>query len=176
MEVLLSHLLQLISEWWEAIKFWHVLNQYEHGIILRLGRVLKKNMHIGINWKWPFIDTVLTCHNTTQTFNTESQSLTTVDGKSVIVAAVIKYQIVDPFIFLIEVENAVDAIGDITMGKIREIIINKTWEECKNLKNTDIKNSIKTEAERWGIEVSMVTLTTLTESRSIRLITDKKFL
>jgi regulator of protease activity HflC (stomatin/prohibitin superfamily) len=174
MEALITQLLAWISDWWESILPFYIIKDYEHGILLRLGKVKKETMKRGWNWKIPFIDHVLTCHNTIQTFNTDAQSLTTKDDKSIIVACVIKYQIKDPVIFLIEVEGAVDAIGDITMGKIKDLIVSKTWDECKALKDVDIKNKIKSEAERWGIDVSMVTLTSLTHSRSLRLITDKK--
>jgi len=153
-----------------------VINQTDKGVLLRFGKFIRI-IEPGIHFKIPFADEI-TPHTvlwTTQSL--PAQSLTTKDGKDVVVKAVIKYRIINVETFLLEVWDAIDAISDMTQGIIFDTIKEKTWEE---LQTTELKPLItrkaRNEAKRWGIEVETVTLSDLAKITSIRLINDGSIL
>jgi len=166
----LEQLLDLIRDFWDRIFPFSIVPQYESGLVLRFG-LYHRQPKSGFVWKWPFIEEVITCRNTTTTMNVEPQTLTTKDGKNVIVSSIVKYRIVDPKIFLLEVEDAFDAIADICQGETKRLIVDRTWDECTtNDLDNEIQKKTKSSAKRWGIDVDLVTITELAIVRSYRLL------
>jgi regulator of protease activity HflC (stomatin/prohibitin superfamily) len=169
---MIDKLLDFLIAFLDQILPFKVVNQTDKGVLLRLGKFVKV-LEPGIHPKIPFADEI-TPHSvlwTTQSL--PAQSLTTKDGKDVVVKAVIKYKVVNVETFLLEVWDAIDAISDMTQGIIFDTIKEKTWEE---LQTTDLKKEItrkaRNEAKRWGIEVETVTLSDLAKLTSIRLLND----
>jgi regulator of protease activity HflC (stomatin/prohibitin superfamily) len=127
----------------------------------------------GYHWKVSFADEIHAHTVLWTTYSTPAQSLTTKDGKDVVIKMIIKYRVVDIKTFLLEVWDAIDAISDMTQGIGFDIVKGKTWEE---LQNEDLKKEIskkaRVEAKRWGIEIETVTLSDLAKISSIRLLND----
>lgn len=149
-----------------------VINQTDKGVRLRFGKfkqVLEPDWH----YKIPFVDEIVKHTVLWTTLSLPSQSLTTKDGKDIVVKGVIKYRIDDIETFLLEVWDAVDAISDMAQGIIFDIVKEKTWDELQTL---DLKplitRKVRNEAKRWGIEVETVTLSDLAKIKSIRLLND----
>lgn len=165
----LIQLLDFIRDIWQSLLPFHTVNEYDRAVILRLGK-FHKVCEPGPHFKVPLIDDIITCRVSFATINIRPQSLTTKDGQNVVVSAVIKYKVDDPKTFTIEVDDPKDAIADIAQGKIKELIIERSWEECKSLKDTEIKGKVAKEASKWGIKVDFITITDLALMRSIRLI------
>lgn len=165
---LISHLFQFLSNFWENLLPFVIVKEYEHGVILRIGKY-KDKVGAGIVWKIPFLDSVILCHNTITTVPVKSQSLTTKDEKNVVLSAIVKYKITNPKTFLLEVEDAIDAINDITQSKIKELITHKTWDEIRDLSDSDIKDLVELEVKQWGIKIYYITITDLALIRTIRL-------
>lgn len=146
-----------------------VVDHYEKGVMLRFGK-FRKVCEPGFHWKAPFIDKVLTQTVVPTTMNLGSQSLTTLDGKTVVVAAVVKYKITDIETLLLEVYDAVDAIGDMTQAIIKECVMQKNWADLQGTEIDDlITEKSKKEAKKWGLGIIRVTLTDVGIIRSIRL-------
>jgi regulator of protease activity HflC (stomatin/prohibitin superfamily) len=102
----------------------------------------------------------------------EAQSLTTVDDKEIVVKGVIKYKTSDLSKFFTEVYDAVDAISDVSMGIIKNVISKKTWQECREeTLDNEITKKVRVEARKWGIEVEAVTLSDLSKMKSFRILT-----
>ena len=148
------------------------VNQTDKGVRLRFGK-FKQVVDPGWHFKIPFVDEVVKHTVLWTTMSLTSQSLTTKDGKDVVVKGIIKYRIADIETFLLEVWDAVDAISDMTQGIIFDIVKEKTWDE---LQTSDLKplitRKVRNEAKRWGIEVETVTLSDLAKIKSIRLLND----
>lgn len=149
-----------------------IINQTDKGVRLRFGQfkeVLQPRWH----YKIPFVDEVVKHTVLWTTLSTPAQSLTTSDGKDVVLKMVIKYRISDIETFLLEVWDAVDAISDMTQGIAFDMIKNKTWEEVQHDDaKKEITRKARVEAKRWGIEIDTVTLSDLAKIRSIRLLND----
>jgi regulator of protease activity HflC (stomatin/prohibitin superfamily) len=89
------------------------------------------------------------------------------------VKGLIKYKIADIQTFILEVYDAQDAISDMTQYIIKNIIMDKTLDECID---TEIDNILtkkaRVEARKWGVEIQQVTLTDIAPMRSYRIIND----
>lgn len=149
-----------------------VVNQTDKGVRLRFGKFIQVTPP-GFHWKIPFADEVIKHTVLWTTHSAPAQSLTTKDGKDIVVKAIVKYKIADIETFALEVWDAIDAISDMTQGIVFEIVRDKTWEE---LQSPDLKSLIsrkaRNEAKRWGIEIETVTLSDLARITSIRLLND----
>ena len=126
-----------------------------------------------LHWKLPIFDTIIEHGSVWTTHSMPAQSLTTKDGKDIVVKGIIKYRVVDMKVFALEVWDAVDAISDMAQGIIFDIVKDKTWDELQHedLKR-DISRKARAEAKRWGIEIETVTLSDLAKIKSIRLLND----
>lgn len=166
----ISDILNWLTEVWEEyIKFWYVVRDYEGCVVLRFGKFHRESPP-GFHWKLPGIDEVQTCQIATETVTVASQSLTTKDGQNIVLGAVVKCNISNPKKYLLEVKDVTSAISDITQGKIKNIIMMKTWDECRGDIDQEITVAVRSEATKWGVRVLFVTITDLALIKTIRLI------
>jgi len=165
-------LIDLLSNWIEQILPLFIIPDYEMGVVLRFGKY-KKIVGPGIYFKIPFFDQVLSQHVVVTTLSLPPQSLYTKDKQNIVVKGVVKYRISEVKTFLLEVYDAQDAISDMTQSIIKNIIMDKTLDECidPEIDNTLTKKA-RVEAKKWGVEIQQVTLTDLAPIRSFRLIND----
>jgi len=167
-------LLDFLLSFWNHIIPFYVIPESEEAVVLRLGK-FRQSAKPGFYWKIPFADVPMTHHVVWQTINLQPQSLTTKDDKSIVVKAIIKFRVSDIKVFLLEVWDSPDAISDMTMGIIRDEVMEHTWQQIRDGKlDKVISRKVKAEAKRWGIEVDTVTLIDMAIMRSIRLFNEIK--
>lgn len=167
----IGYIIDIIKSIWFSLIPCYVINEFEHGIVLRFGSWYK-DIEVGFHWKIPFVDSVLKCRNTVTTMSIQNQTLTTLDGEQITIEAIVKYKINNAKKYLLEVEDTTDAINDITQGKIKEIVTNKTWNEVRLLQDAEIKEAVSIETIKWGIKVYYITITSLAKARVYKLIND----
>lgn len=147
-----------------------IVKEYEEALHLSGGK-FKRKLSAGFYWKWSFYDEVLRQHIALTTINLPAQSLVTKDHKNIVVKAVVKYKITDIKTFLLEVYDSVDAISDVSQGIIKNVIMPSTWEECKSMEtDNNITKKVRNELKKLGVHIETVTLTSIAEMRTIRLI------
>lgn len=133
-----------------------VLRCYESGVSLRLGRY-RHNLKEGVNWKIPFVDEVHIVIKSVDTFHVQPIDITTIDQKQVSVEPIIKFDIVDPKKYLIDTNEAVGNIHDISRGIIADYLSDCEWESIKKKTTlTAIKNALKKECDEMGINIYKV--------------------
>jgi regulator of protease activity HflC (stomatin/prohibitin superfamily) len=133
-----------------------VLRCYEGGVLLRLG-TYRKNLKEGINFKLPLIDEVHVVITTIDTFHISPVDITTMDNKQVSVEPIIKFDIIDPKKYLVDVNEAAGNIHDIARGIIADYLTDCTWDEIKKKTTlTAIKNALKKECDDMGINIYKV--------------------
>jgi regulator of protease activity HflC (stomatin/prohibitin superfamily) len=173
----IDKLLDLLIDAGKDLLPWYIIDAYEKSVVLRLGRLLRDPVSgetrvygPGIHFKLPFLDDPLLVNVATETLDGKLQSLTTLDGKAVVVSAICKHHVSDPKIYLIDVRDVRDALESHLMGCTRLEIRSRTWDACQ-LPDLDYKITLRLrkEAARWGIEVEAVTVVDLSLMRSIRL-------
>lgn len=83
-------LFDIIIHFLNDIMPFKVVNQWEKGILLRLGR-FKRTVNPGLNFKIPFIDQIMSEPVITQTVNLKSQTVTSLDQKCIVLSSIVRY-------------------------------------------------------------------------------------
>jgi len=165
-------LVDLVVQWIEQLLPVVIIPSYEEGVRLSFGK-FRKVLHPGIHFKIPFADEILRQHVVVTTISLPAQSLYTLDKQNFVVKGVIKYKISDVKTFLLEVYDAKDALSDMTMSIIKNIVISIPAEKCIDPElDVILTKKARVEAKKWGVEIQQVTLTDVAPIRSFRLIND----
>lgn len=171
---MIDKLLDILLNVYEIIIPFLIIKDYQEGVYLRYGKY-KRVLKSGFHWKIPFIDEILIHHTVWQTINLQPQSLTTMDDEGIVVKGIIKFRISDIKVFSLEVWDSPDAISDMTMGIIRDEVMDHTWQQIKDGKlDKVVSRKAKAEAKRWGIEIDTVTMIDMAIITSVRLFNESK--
>ena len=136
-----------------------IINQYERGVVFRLGRVQQNVKEPGLRLIIPVIDQMKKVSLRIVTLPVESQKIITKDNVSVDVAAVAYYQIQDPVKSIVEIENVVSAIYQNAQTTIRNVIGQSTLDEVLSettVINDKVKEILEHVTAKWGVLVSSV--------------------
>lgn len=165
-----ERLIDLILQAGERIMPFAIVNAWEKGVVLRLGK-FHRSVGPGLAWKIPFAEDVIQHTAVTTTMRLAPQTLTTKDGKAVVVAAVVKYNVHDVEKYSTQVWDQHDALADVTMGEIRVAVRDHTFEELlAEVPEKAIATAVRRKIGKYGIELEAVTFTDLAAVRSFRLI------
>ncbi len=138
-----------------------IINQYERGVVFRLGKVQGGVKQPGLRIIIPIIDQMRKVAMRTITLPIETQKIITKDNVSIDVAAVAYYQIVDPIKAIVEIENVVAATYQIAQTTVRNVVgqtsLDHVLSETTTL-NEKVKAILDQATEKWGIYVSNVEL------------------
>lgn len=136
-----------------------VINQYERGVVLRLGRVREVIKEPGLRIIIPVIDQMRKVNMQIVTLPVESQKIITKDNVSIDVSAVAYYQVTDPVKSVVEIQNVVSATYQIAQTTVRNIVGQSALDEVLSETtaiNEKIKTVLEASTEKWGIFVSTV--------------------
>jgi len=173
---MLDKLFEFLLGVWDSLKPWEIIPHYDRGVRLRFGVPVKNKqgsatLEPGLHFKIPFFDDILTVMIKATTVSLREQTITTKDNICIVVKAVIKYEIKDPEIILLEVNDALDAICDMTQGIIRNTFITTDYKDCNSeILGKNIKERAKKEVEKWGVKIQDVTITDLGKMTSLRIL------
>ena len=147
-----------------------IVDQWEAGVHLKTGK-FHRVVHPGLNWKVPFFDKIWVTPIITQTVNLSPQTLTTLDGRSVVLTSIVRYHVVNVHSFLLNVMHANDVLVDTTQGIIRDIVETTEWNDLVDLTNI-VTPAVNEEVAKWGITVETVKFPDLGEIKTYRIIGD----
>ena len=138
-----------------------IINQYERGVIFRLGKVQGGVKEPGFRFIIPIIDKLRKVNMQIYTQPVDSQKIITKDNVSIDVAAVSYYQITDPIKAVVDIQNVTSAVYQIAQTTVRNIVGQSSLDEV--LSNTAkineaIKSILDVATEKWGVYVSTVEL------------------
>lgn len=167
---MLDRLISLAQQLVGLFRFAAVVNDYEAGVVLRLGHFHRK-LGPGFHFMLPFgIEQVYTDNCVPSTLSLGPQSLTTRDGVSVVVSGIVTWRIHDIRKMLLEVEDAESVLTDSAYGLIGDSVRAAEWAEVQAPEFAAALTSvIRQKAFRWGIKVSAVQLSDVSRSKSLRL-------
>src|SRR5579872_1344623 len=138
-----------------------IINQYERGVVFRLGKVITSVKQPGLRVIIPLVDQMRKVAMRIVTLPVESQKIITKDNVSIDVAAVAYYQVVDPVKAVVAIENVVSAIYQIAQTTVRNIVGQSSLDEVLSETpkiNDAIKGILDQATEQWGVYVSTVEL------------------
>lgn len=136
-----------------------IVQQYERGVVFRLGRVQANVREPGLRFIIPIIDVMRKVNLQIITMPIQSQKIITKDNVSIDVSAVAYYRVKDPVKSLVEIQNISQAINQIAQTTVRNIVGQSTLDEI--LGNTEkiniaIKKILDLQTENWGAEIQVV--------------------
>lgn len=165
-----ERLIDLILQAGERLIPFVVINPWQTGVILRLGKY-HRTCAPGFHWKIPFVEDAIELITCTTTLRLHPQTLTTRDGKVIVVSAVVKYSIRDVEAYTTQIYDQHDALGDVTMGEIRGAVRSQTLEELTTEPpEKSIATAVRRKVKPYGFDIEAVTFTDLAAVRSFRLI------
>jgi regulator of protease activity HflC (stomatin/prohibitin superfamily) len=135
-----------------------ILNEYERGVIFRLGRIID-HKGPGIILLIPVIDRMVRVSLRTVALDVPPQDVITRDNVSVKVSAVIYFRVMDPTRAVIEVENYLYATSQLAQTTLRSVCGQSELDELlaeRDKINLQIQEILDSHTEPWGVKVSMV--------------------
>jgi len=136
-----------------------IINQYERGVVFRLGKVRAEVKQPGLRLIIPIVDQMRKVSMQIVTLPIESQQIITKDNVSIAVSAVAYYQVVDPTKSVVEIQNVISAIYQIAQTTVRNIVGQSSLDDVLSettVINAKIKDVLEASTKQWGILVSTV--------------------
>jgi regulator of protease activity HflC (stomatin/prohibitin superfamily) len=137
-----------------------ILNEYERGVIFRLGRVIKAKGP-GLIILIPVVDKMVKVSLRLIAMDVDPQDVITRDNVSVKVNAVIYFRVVDAIKAIIEVEDYSYAMSQLAQTTIRSVCGQAELDELlaeREKINSELQEILDTHTDPWGIKVATVEL------------------
>lgn len=135
-----------------------ILNEYERGVIFRLGRVIDTKGP-GLILLIPFIDKMVKVSLRLETRDVPPQDIITKDNVSVEVNAVIYFRVMDPQKAVIVVENYMFATLQFAQTTLRSVLGQVELDDLlasRDKINSRLQEIIDRHTDPWGIKVASV--------------------
>jgi len=137
-----------------------VLQEYERGVVFRLGSCLKDARGPGLTLIIPFgIDRLTKVDLRVITFDVPSQDVITRDNVSVKVNAVVYFQVVNARKAILEVENYLFAASQLAQTTLRSVCGQQDLDSLlieRDAVNAKIQAILDRHTEPWGVKVTLV--------------------
>jgi regulator of protease activity HflC (stomatin/prohibitin superfamily) len=180
-----DRLVDLIIQFANLFVPWAVVDEYEGGVILTLGRPRKPPRWLrwirkspvvgpGFYFRVPFgAELVLVTNVVTAIDDLIPQTLVTADGKTVVISIILTWRIersrVDAF--LLKVETAKQALRNAAVEEVSEYVRTSTYPELLEADvSLDLLDPIQKKASKYGIVVEEVGLSDFAPVPTIRLL------
>jgi regulator of protease activity HflC (stomatin/prohibitin superfamily) len=147
-----------------VVVFWlllsiKILNEYERGVIFRLGKLLPRPKGPGLTIvAWP-IDRMVRMSLRTVVLDVPPQDVITRDNVSVKVNAVVYFRVVDPVRAVVQIENFLYATSQEAQTTLRSILgqahLDELLAERERLGHM-VQEVIDLHTDPWGIKVTQV--------------------
>jgi regulator of protease activity HflC (stomatin/prohibitin superfamily) len=147
-----------------AVVFWlllsvKVLNEYERGVVFRLGKLLPEPKGPGlVIVAWP-IDRMVRVTLRTVVHDVPPQDVITRDNVTVKVNAVVYFRVMDPVKSVVQVENYLYATSQEAQTTLRSILgqahLDELLSERERLGNA-LQEVIDQHTDPWGVKVTQV--------------------
>ncbi|MFM1895784.1 MAG: hypothetical protein RLZZ385_858 [Pseudomonadota bacterium] len=135
-----------------------ILREYERGVIFMLGRFYKVKGP-GLIIVVPVIQQMVKVQLRTVVWDIPTQDLITRDNVSVKVNAVLYFRVVDPQKCIINVEDFMEATGQLAQTTLRSVLGQHELDELlaeRERLNVDVQKILDEQTDNWGIKVSNV--------------------
>ena len=137
-----------------------ILNEYERGVIFRLGRLISSKGP-GIIFLIPLIDKMKKVSLRLITLDIPPQDVITRDNVSIKVNAVLYYRIMDPNNAVVEVEDCAYATSQLAQTTLRSVCGQAELDELlaeREKISLRLQELLDKDTDPWGIKVSKVEL------------------
>ena len=136
-----------------------ILNEYERGVIFRLGKLLSRPKGPGIILVFAPIDRMVRVGLRTIVMDVPPQDIITRDNVSVKVNAVVYFRVMDPQRAIVEVENFHYATSQLSQTTLRSVLGQVELDDLlseRDRLNQELQRLLDEQTDPWGIKVSAV--------------------
>ncbi|MCX7966082.1 MAG: SPFH domain-containing protein [Syntrophorhabdaceae bacterium] len=136
-----------------------VLNEYERGVVFRLGRVLGSPKGPGLIILIPIIDRMVKVSLRTVVLDVPPQDVITKDNVSIKVNAVVYFRVIDALKAVVEIENYLYATSQLAQTTLRSVLGQAELDELLSHRekiNDRLQDILDAHTEPWGIKVANV--------------------
>ncbi|MGC8862471.1 MAG: slipin family protein [Armatimonadota bacterium] len=147
-----------------------IIREWERGVLLRFGRFDHVKLP-GIRFVWPVIDKLIVIDTRVVTMDVPKQEIITRDNVSVMVDAVVFFQVMNAEYAITKVENWVKATSLQAQTTLRSVIGQAELDELlaeRDKINTKLQSIIDEVTEPWGIKVTAVEVRDVTLPESMK--------
>lgn len=137
-----------------------ILNEYERGVIFRLGRVIQAKGP-GLIILIPVIDKMVKVSMRLVATDVDPQDVISRDNVSVKVNAVIYFRVIEPIKAVVEVEDYTYAMSQLAQTTLRSVCGQAELDELLSARekiNSQLQEILDTHTDPWGIKVTTVEL------------------
>ncbi|HXW05992.1 MAG TPA: slipin family protein [Vicinamibacterales bacterium] len=136
-----------------------VLNEYERGVVFRLGKLLPHPKGPGVILVFAPIDRMVRVSLRTIVMDVPPQDVITRDNVSVKVNAVVYFRVMDPRRAIVEVESYHYATSQLAQTTLRSVLGQVELDDLLSQReklNQDLQQILDQHTDPWGIKVSAV--------------------
>ena len=154
--VLIAALLFVVFVLASAVR---IVQEYERGVVFRLGRVREGAKGPGLILLVPVVDRMIKMDLRTVSMGVPPQDMITRDNVPARVNAVVYFRVMDPNRSVIEVENYILATSQISQTTLRSVLGQKDLDDLltnREAINEELQSIIDEHTEPWGVKVSAV--------------------
>lgn len=166
-------LLRFLAEVYEGLVPWTVLDPWERGIRVRLGRWYKE-LGPGPHGLIPMLDRVETINVLPQRIVLPNQSISCTDGKTIAISGAIMYSITKPLKVWLEVEDHDESLVALAMNKIAEYVsgVESTSVTVEALQR-EVLPELRRISLKWGIKIHDISVKDLAPHKVYRFMNDE---
>ena len=147
-----------------------VVNEYERGVIFRLGRLVGARGP-GIFLIIPFIDRMVRVDLRVITMDVPAQDVITRDNVTVRVNAVVYFRVINPEAAVVKVLNYIQATSQISQTTLRNVLGQHELDQLlaqREQLNQTLQGIIDEQTDPWGVKVSIVEIKDVELPESMR--------
>jgi regulator of protease activity HflC (stomatin/prohibitin superfamily) len=136
-----------------------ILNEYERGVIFRLGKLLPSPKGPGLIFVFAPIDRMVRVSLRTVVLDVPPQDIITHDNVSLKVNAVVYFRVLEPRRAIVEVENYLYATSQLAQTTLRSVLGQAELDDLlaqRERLNHELQRILDTRTDPWGIKVSAV--------------------
>jgi regulator of protease activity HflC (stomatin/prohibitin superfamily) len=136
-----------------------IFNEYERGVVFRLGKVLPQPLGPGIGIVIPLLDKMVKVDMRTVTLDVPPQDVITKDNVTSRISAVVYYRVEDPIRAVVSIENYAYATSQSAQSIMRSVIGQFDLDDVLSSRSKiseQIESIIDAQTEPWGIKVITV--------------------
>jgi regulator of protease activity HflC (stomatin/prohibitin superfamily) len=136
-----------------------ILNEYERGVVFRLGKLLPEPKGPGLVFVFAPIDRLVRVSLRTIVLDVPPQDVITRDNVSVKVNAVVYFRVMDPRRAIVEVESYNYATSQLAQTTLRSVLGQADLDDLlaqRERLNQDLQHILDQRTDPWGIKVSAV--------------------
>jgi len=161
MEAAFAWLGQLMTTIGSIFPTWQHVECVDAAVMIKRGRIVQK-LHPGIYWYWPFWTTIYTQPRKPQTKILPNNPIITADRQRVTVGGIVKYELVDDVLALVEAHDIDDIVVDESVAVLCQFITERALDDIQT-NRAQVNDALTVAVRQWltgyGVNVLRAQLT-----------------